>query len=109
MAVWVDVRKDAMPPLADEVQRAYLIAASVDDRGHIKDAASRGFFLRSLVLDPDDERLLNPQASTVAGSTATQSRTGYYAYAQTRPGDYVNMLRAALIRFQSESRDVATR
>ncbi len=94
--VWIDVRTTPVPDVP--AIRDALIAAELDEQGRIRDLFSLGFFLRSLVLTPDGLALLNPQPNTVEGSVELFSRRGYFSYAQVKPGDYLEMLTAALRR-----------
>lgn len=96
--VWIDIRESPLPHLP--IWPQVLIKAQLGPDNRIVDLGSQGFFLRSIVLTPDGQTLLNAQASTVGDSVETESRTGYFAYAQTKPQDYFNMLNASLIRFE---------
>jgi hypothetical protein len=97
--VWVNIRTDALPntPVLSQV----LLKTELSPDHHVDDLFSKGFFLRSLVLSPDGQALLNPQADTVKGSMETYSRKGYFAYAQVKPDDYLIMLDSALRRFDA--------
>ena len=99
--VWVNIRTDALP--ATPVLSRVLLRSELDPEGHISDLFSKGFFLRSLVLSPDGEALLNPQAETVGASVATYSEKGYFAYAQVKPEDYLLMLEGALRGFEGSA------
>jgi hypothetical protein len=96
--VWVNIRKDSLPPTP--VIGRVLLRTQVDPERKVSDLFSQGFFLRSLVLTPDGETLLNPQAETVDGSLSTYSQKGYFAYAQVKPQDYLIMLQGSLRRFE---------
>lgn len=97
--VWVNVREQPLPefPARAEV----LLGTTLDDRQHVENLFSQGFFLRSLVLAPEDLRLLNPQAATVAASASTFSQHGHFAYAQTAKDDYLPMLGRALEAYRA--------
>jgi len=97
--VWVNVREDSLPdvPILKEV----LLHAELDEDRHIHDLFSKGFFLRSLVLSPDGQTLLNPQAKTPQESVANFSEKGYFAYAQVKPMDYRVMLEGSLRRYEA--------
>mgnify|MGYP000848235178 CR=1 FL=1 len=97
--VWVNVRQQPVPdfPARAEV----LLGTRLDETQHVENLLSQGFFLRSLVLAPEDLRLLNPQAATVAASASTFSQRGYFAYAQTAKDDYVPMLTRALEAYRA--------
>jgi hypothetical protein len=96
--VWINVRTDPLPPIK-AVEQA-LLRTQLDRDRHVSDVFSEGFFLRSLVLSPDAQDLLNPQADTVGGSMESYARRGYFAYAQVHPNDYLIMLEGALRRFE---------
>jgi hypothetical protein len=49
-----------------------------------------------VVLSPDSQELLNPQAETVSDSAKNFGRTGYFAYAQVETDDFLRMLQVAL-------------
>jgi hypothetical protein len=97
--VWLNIRKEAVPTVA--VLDQVMLKAQLDSSRHVSDLASRGFFLRSVVLTPDGTELLNPQATTVLDSIKTYSSHGYYAYAQVKAVDYLVMLQGALNRYRA--------
>ena len=97
--VWVNIRTDPLP--ATPVLSRVLLKTEMGPDRHVEDLFSKGFFLRSLVLTPDGQRLLNPQAETVKASMETYSQKGYFAYAQVKPDDYLLMLDSALRRFDA--------
>jgi len=92
--VWVNVRREPIPdfPARDEV----LLGAKLDGAGRVRDLGSQGFFLRWLVLDPDDLSLLNRQAPTVGGSVSQLFQQGAFSYAQVRPKAVREVVEAAL-------------
>lgn len=92
--VWINVRTTALPR-RDWVQDV-LVNARVDADHKVIDQFSQGFFLRSAVLAPDGEQLLNRAPTTVAGSLVTVVRTGDNLYANVDAGDYLVMLKRAL-------------
>ena len=104
--VWIDVRKQALPPLPFDGE--FLVRTELDEDRHVDDLFSQGFFLRSLVVSPDGKRLLNPQGSTVDRSVQSFRKQGYFSYAQVKAGDYLKMLGGALERWKSGP-DVTTR
>ena len=106
MPVWVNIRKDPLPPTP--LIGRVLLRTQVDRERKVSDTFSQGFFLRSLVLTADAQTLLNPQAETVDGSLSTYAQKGYFAYAQVKPEDYLVMLEGALRRFE-QSRARASR
>ena len=94
--VWVNVRTTPVPPFPFLDQ--FLVNGRVDARNWIKDPFSEGFFVRSLVVTPDGQTLLNPQPRTVVGSAVSFFYRGTVSYAQIDPGDFLVMLRRALSR-----------
>lgn len=96
VAVWINVRTTPLPrlPFVQDV----LVNAKVDADNKITDLFSEGFFVRSVVLSPDGQRILNRAPTTVAGSIAHVVREGDLAYAQVDAPDYLVMLRRALDR-----------
>jgi hypothetical protein len=97
VAVWINVRKQPVPrwPFVGEV----LLNGRLDAANRIKDPFSEGFFLRSVVVTPDGQTLLNPQPPTVIGASVQFFVRGDVSYAQIDAGDYLVMLRKALARF----------
>jgi hypothetical protein len=97
--VWINVRDTPLP------RRAWvpdvLVNARVDASNKIVDPFSEGFFVRSVVLTPDGETLLNRAPTTVAGSMAKVIRDGDNLYAAVDAPDYLTMLRHALARLAS--------
>lgn len=94
--VWINIRREPLPKLS--ALRRVLIAGNVNPDGYVTDLVSQGFFLRSAVLTPDGQELLNPQLETVAGSFESLRRHGYFSYAQVGVEDYLRMLHDALDR-----------
>jgi hypothetical protein len=94
VAVWVNVRMEPVPDVAclGEV----LGGVGLDADRHVEGAFNRGFFLRSVVLAEDGETLLNPQLGEA--SIGQLLSNGYFAYAQVKAKDYLEMLRGALAR-----------
>ncbi len=95
--VWIDVRKEPVPDLRrlDQV----LIEGRLDSTRHMANLFSLGFFLRSVVLDPERTTILNWQPTTLMGSSLRFWTQGSFAYAQHEAGDYRRMLLEALERF----------
>ncbi len=87
---WVNIRRDPIPdfPARDDI----LLGATLDEQGRVRDPGSLGFFLRSLVIDPRDEALLNPQVDTAWASVDTFTSDGNFAYAQVRPDAVLQIL-----------------
>jgi hypothetical protein len=75
-----------------------LVNARVDGNNKIIDPFSVGFFIRSVILSPDGETILNPYPKTVLASMATIARTGDNLYANLDAPDYLTMLNRALDR-----------
>lgn len=96
MPVWVNLREVPFPDLPQPIIDAVLVGARLDAERRVVDLLSQGFFLRSAVLTPDGQTLLNPQPATIMGSWELSQETGYFSYAQTTPSDYRAMLDAAL-------------
>jgi hypothetical protein len=98
VAVWINVRTTALPrlPIIPDV----LVNARVDAHNMIADPFSEGFFLRSVVLTPDGNTILNPSPKTVGGSIARAIFEGDNSYAAVDAGDYLSMLRRSLRRFR---------
>jgi hypothetical protein len=95
--VWINVRTTPVPrfPFVSEI----LINGRLDSRNFIADPFSEGFFVRSLVITPDGQTLLNPQPPTVAGASLQFFRRGDVSYAQMDAGDFLAMLQRALSRY----------
>ena len=100
VAVWIDVRTAPLP------RRTFvpdvLVNAKVDAGNKVIDPFSRGFFLRSVVLAPDGETLLNRAPTTLGATLAGVIRDGDNAYAKVDAGDYLSMLQHALSRQRGE-------
>lgn len=92
--VWVNVRTQPVPDVA--CLRKVMGGVEVDPDRRVEGAFNRGFFLRSVVLASDGETLLNPQAGRA--SLGQLFSSGYFAYAQVKARDYLEMLRGALAR-----------
>jgi hypothetical protein len=97
--VWIDVRTTSLP------RRAFvgdvLVNARVDEQNKVVDPFSQGFFLRSVVLTPDGEQILNRAPTTAAASLGRVLTTGDNLYANVDAGDYLTMLRHALVRLHA--------
>jgi hypothetical protein len=98
--VWINIRKQPVPPFAFTGQ--FLLNGRLDGERMIKDPFSEGFFVRSLVVTPDGETLLNPQPPTVVGASMQFFSRGDVSYAQMDSGDYLSMLMHALARFHEQ-------
>ncbi len=94
MPVWINVRRDPVPNLArlDEV----LLGGRLDASRHITNLFSLGFFLRSVVLNPEGDTILNWQPTSVFGTGMYLWTHGAFSYAQAQPNDYRKMLAQAL-------------
>src|SRR3954453_938929 len=92
--VWINVRTTPLPrlPFVPDV----LVNAKVDVDNKVIDPFSKGFFLRTVVLSPDLQRILNRAPSTVAGSVREVALDGTQGYAAVDPPDYLSMLVKAL-------------
>jgi hypothetical protein len=93
--VWINIRTTPVPDIAclEDVLGKVTVGAD----GMVQGAFSQGFFVRSVVLGPDGETLLNPQDAKNA-SLGDLFGVGYFPYAQVKPKDYLPMLRVALAR-----------
>lgn len=100
--MWINIRVQPVPPLAFTDQ--FLLNGRLDERRMIKDPFSEGFFLRSLVITPDGNTLLNPQPKSVAGASMQFFTRGDVSYAQIDTGDYQSMLNHALERWRDASK-----
>jgi hypothetical protein len=98
--VWINVRTTPLPrlPFVPDV----LVGAKVDAGNKVIDPFSKGFFLRSVVLSPDGQTILNRSPSTVAGSIGSALRDGSQFYATIDTPDYLSMLGKALKRHRGE-------
>ena len=99
VAVWINVRTTPLPRLA--IIPDVLVNAKVDANNMIVDPFSEGFFLRSIVLTPDGQTILNPSPKTVGGSLRRALVDGDNSYAAIDPGDYLSMIHRALRRFRA--------
>ena len=101
--VWINVRTTPLPPfpfLAD-----ILVTAKLDADRRVVDGWSRTFYVHSIAVSPDGQRLLNPGAKTVAQTAKALIFDGNFSYEALEAGEYLGMLRRALERAQT----VATR
>ena len=100
MPVWINVRTTPLPrlPFVPDV----LVNAKVDANNMVVDPFSKGFFLRSVVLSPDLQHILNRAASTVAGSIREVALDGTQCYAAVDAPDYLSLLTKALHRHRGE-------
>ena len=98
--VWINVRTTPLPrlPFVPDV----LVNAKVDADNKVVDPFSKGFFLRTVVLSPDLQRILNRAASTVAGSVREVAIDGTQCYAAVDAPDYLSLLTKALHRHRGE-------
>jgi hypothetical protein len=95
------VRTTPLPRLA--IIPDVLVNARVDANNMIADPFSEGFFLRSVVLTPDGQTILNPSPKTVGGSIRRAVFDGDNSYAAIDPGDYLSMIHRALRRFRQST------
>ncbi|MDB4964777.1 MAG: hypothetical protein JWN44_466 [Myxococcales bacterium] len=98
--VWINVRTTPLPRSSFVAE--VLVGAKVDGDNKVVDPFSKGFFLRSVVLSPDGQRILNHSPRTVAGSLGEALRDGTQVYATIDTGDYLSMLGKALKRHRGE-------
>lgn len=97
--VWVNLREEPLPALA--TLDSVLGKTRLDASRRVDDTLSHGFFLRSVVLTPDGEEILNPQDATPEASWETWKRCGHFSYAQVQVEDYRPMLEAAVTRWHA--------
>jgi hypothetical protein len=98
--VWINVRTTPLPrlPFVPDV----LVNAKVDADNKVLDPFSKGFFLRSVVLSPDLQTILNRAPSTIAGTVREVALEGTQSYAAVDPPDYLSLLTKALHRHRGE-------
>ena len=98
--VWINVRTTPLPrlPFVPDV----LVNAKVDADNKVVDPFSKGFFLRSVVLSPDLETILNRAPATIAGSVKEAVLDGTQCYAAVDAPDYLSLLTKALHRQRGE-------
>lgn len=101
--VWINARRTPLPDFPDREE--VLMGTKLTEEGLVKDLGSQGFFLRIVVLDPDDLALLNRQAPTAAESVKTFTKEGHFAYAQATAAQLRPMLEAATAQFESRRGD----
>ncbi len=97
--VWVNIRTTPIPPFPFVQQ--VLVTATIDKNNKVVDWFSRSFFLRSVIVAPDGQTLLNPSAPTVAKTTAKVVFEAESGYQSNEPGDYLVMLQRSLNRYAS--------
>ena len=103
--VWLNVRTTALPrfPFLSQI----LVTAKVDSENRVVDWFSRTFFVHTILVSPDGERLLNPGATTV-GATARQLLVdGTFSYEMLEAGEYLGALQRALRRLADDEHDEA--
>jgi hypothetical protein len=98
--VWINVRTTPLPRLSFVPD--VLVNAKVDADNKVVDPFSKGFFLRTVVLSPDLQRILNRSASTIAGSVREVAVDGTQVYAAVDAPDYLSLLTKALHRHRGE-------
>ena len=102
VAVWINVRTTPLPRLP--FVRDVLVNARVDADNKVVDPFSQGFFLRSVVLMPDGQTILNRAPSTTAASIREALVEGTQCYAAIDAPDYLSMLMKSLKRLNRASR-----
>ncbi len=95
--VWINIRTTPVPPFP--FVQDVLVTAKIDQHNRVVDLFSRNYFIRSVIVSPDGQRLLNPGASTVAKTARKLLFEGDWSYEAMDPGDYLVMLKHALRRF----------
>ena len=98
--VWINVRTTPLPrlPFVPDV----LVNAKVDADNKVLDPFSKGFFLRTVVLSPDLQTILNRSPSTIGGTMREVAFEGTQSYAAVDPPDYLSLLVKALHRHRGE-------
>ncbi len=107
MPVWVNVREEPVPSFP--ARHRVLLGTVLTEEDKVLDPFSQGFFLRTVVLDPVDLRLLNEQPGTLAGSAARMGSKGHFSYAQTQPQEFLEMLRGVLATTPPSGREPSAR
>jgi hypothetical protein len=100
--VWINVRTTPVPDLA--CMEHVLGKVEVDADNIVQGSFSQGFFVRSVVLAPDGETLLNPQDAKNT-SLGDLFSAGYFPYGQVKAKHYLPMLRAALERSRAPNQN----
>ena len=67
-----------------------LVTATVDHDNRVTDLFSRNYFLRSVIVSPDGQTLLNRGAPTVAKTARKLIFEGDFSYETIDPGDYLS-------------------
>lgn len=88
--LWLNIRATPIPDL--RALDPALAGIDLDPERRVRAGFSRSFFLRSVVLSPDGDRLLNPQDKPSLGQIFSQ---GHFSYAQVKAEDYLEMLELA--------------
>ena len=94
--VWLNIRTTPLPGL--RAIDAALAGIELDEGRRVRAGFSRSFFLRSVVLSPDGDGLLNPQDAPSLGQLFSR---GHFSYAQVKAEDYLAMLELALGKLDS--------
>lgn len=89
--VWINIRREPIPDL--RALDPALEGITLDEGRRVSGGFSQSFFLRSVVLSSDGQRLLNPQGKPGLGDLFSQ---GHFAYAQVKAEDYLAMLERSL-------------
>ena len=98
--VWINVRTTPLPrlPFVPDV----LVNAKVDADNKVLDPFSKGFFLRTVVLSPDLQTILNRSPSTIGATMREVAFEGTQSYAAVDTPDYLSLLTKALHRHRGE-------
>ncbi len=95
--VWINVRTTPIPrfPFLKDV----LVTATVNAENRVTDTFSKNYFLRSVVVSPDGQTLLNPGATNVTVAARKLIFEGDFTYETNDPGSYLGLLEHALRRY----------
>jgi hypothetical protein len=94
--VWINVRTTPLPRFP--FQKQTLVTATVDADNRVTDTFSRTFYVRSVIVSPDGQTLLNPGPATVAATAKSLVLEGSFGYEELEAGAYLGMLRRSLVR-----------
>ncbi len=92
--VWINVRTTPLPPFP--FLKDVLVTATVDGERRVTDLFSRNYFLRSVIVSADGQRLLNPGPGTVSATAKSLLFEGDFSYETNDPDSYLSMLKHAL-------------
>ncbi len=97
--VWINVRTTPLPPWP--FLQDVLVTAKLDEGRRVTDTFSRTFFVHTILVSPDGQRLLNPGAKTVSATAKSLLFDDDFSYEALEAGEYLGMMRRALERLAS--------